>query len=541
MAKKLKKSMAEAAIAINHEGKGSTVEAVRNMAKTLSPMQGFELSAALRTACNARANPFAHAKARLFNRITGEEIISGDCYNFFKHPTKELPFGQWLKTIITWKHLSGERFLLADESDGLELIPLNPFSMEIANPNAMRIRDITGWRYHWQNGIMKSYNSDAIIFSRNFSSASDVRGQCPALAVINQIGASYQAVRFIKDFFSNNAQPSRIITLPPGCTKEQKNAYADEFYRRYSIYGGMAFTDMITSGEEIKITPLDSPFKDLAAEMGPIFEHERRAIFSLYSVPPLHSGEWDKTRFDSTEEQNAYFFESVVLPDAEEETEFLQHYIINRFFALETGYKTVKSQVSKALKNKIDIAAANSESDIVLVLDMDGIPSVAALKRKKLTYVKSMCDTLRISPAMACRDLGIDCELGAESEFVWHANSDTYVGADKNAVILPEEPKAPMVEENDGAEVDSEAEPDPEVTKAIVRTYHDLRQLVLKAQRPFSLEEARTIAKGHNCLTEALNKQLAADYIDLLRIFKRKSDPKVLFKKFTKRFCRGLS
>ncbi len=505
----------------------SVVDIIRNP----TPAEAYAQSVAVRSAINARNIPLLQVNARLFNRH-GKEVVSGQLLRRFQQPNVGQKFSQFLQTLAIYCDLAAERFIYIhdDKENGEDNVAhvLNPIGAQVIDPAIPRFKEhIKMWRYIWENGKLEQIPASKVIYDLDPNPSSRVRGQSPIIALANSIGAAVEATRYNRSYFANNAEPSSI------CHLETSNAeIAEQFKREYeSSHRGAykAWRTMFTYNNpdgvgNVKFEPLeqyrpDDPFKTL-------LEHVQDEVSSIFMVPPLFGGMWNKTRFDSVKEQNDFFFESVFLPRVSLLQDFLQMWV-NRLTLL--GYSSKEVKFNKALGEKYEKAMATQvDSEVVLVLDCDHIPSVARLKQKHVSYAQALMDTFHLTPRVAAEEVGLELNLNSSADLVWYKSDQKYMPVEtaKNNSTMPN-PKTPapvsepMPTEPDAEQLDEHSDMATTKTSKTVqrKLKHKLITHIIKQlpKLPTLAEFDAYIAAKFKTEEQPFTRQLSRIYYSKLR------------------------
>lgn len=531
----IKKGVADSTFGSQLTSNSVAPKATKNMARSLTPIEAYELCSSVRSAIRARNEPFGQIKIRLFLRSSGAEITGGEAVEFWTKPNPSQYGTAFLQAISSWNDLAGERSCwVRPGPDGKQLAHvLNPFSLKVmgTEPPAV-IEEIKQWQYTWENGKYQTITPDQVVFEHDFNPSSLVRGNSPLIAVVNSITASYQAQRYIKAFFSNNSRPSSIINVDtdnPDLVEPFKKEYLSAMQGE-----GNAWMSFFTYGKKVDITPIEAPLSDSPFQQ--LILNVRDEVAGLYMVPPLHGGMWDKTRFDSIRDQNRFFFESVWLPRLAVIQAYSQRMMDEQLkFSSVTSSK--KAVFTKSMADKFDKAKLEAKSDIVIVLDCDHIPAISELKQQKIMYAQQLMDTFKITPAEASIEVGLDLNLNKAADMVWFKSDQKYIDTtipakptdntpsdatppSANANATTEAPKTAQDNAADSAVVDDIPE-----TDNLKSFYRALRKLTLEKSdngERWTLNEADNLAKQHECFSATLYTQIRRDFVALSELTKAK-------------------
>lgn len=485
----------------------------------------WQLCSDVRTAVNARNMPFAQVKIRLFTK-GGEEIEGGQAFEFFKRPNPFQTGAKFLQAVSYWSDIAGERdaYVRGGKLGKVVGHVLNPFAMSFAKDTLPQFpEDVQQWRYIWWNGKLETLPADDVIRDIDWNPSSLVQGDSPLYAVINSVDGSYKAKRYLRAFFGNNARPSGVLNVD---TENPDNVEAFKLEYLNAMRGEeQAWNTFFTAGKKVTYTPLDPPVPD-----GPnnpiqlLIKNVRDEVSALYMVPPLHGGMWDQTKFDSVEEQNDFFYESVFLPRVETIREFAQKIVDTHLRFDVPKRKQGKTFLTRGIRWQLEKAISETDADIVVVLDCDHIPAVANLKKKKIEYAQLLQDTFHLTPEESAIEVGLELELNEASKLVWYKTESTFIEG-KPGAPAEELRAAPQPQEDPNVDHDK---PDAKTDKefdALKSFFRDLRRLTLARADDgsrWTLKEADELAKTHGCKGEAVYTAVRKAYNALAPLTKAK-------------------
>jgi len=155
---------------------------------------------------------------------TDTVIESGGIVDLFAHPNPALSRFQLWEAIIISLENKGEWFIIKDRevgSDGVPafLWPVDPSSMEPARLGA-KTGPWVGW---WiQRGGRRVFLDRAeVLFDKYLNPKDDIRGLAPMSAARLSAESSYDALRYNRNFFKNDATPSLVYSWKDILTDEQ--------------------------------------------------------------------------------------------------------------------------------------------------------------------------------------------------------------------------------------------------------------------------------------------------------------------------------
>ena len=156
----------------------------------------------------------------------------------------------------------------------------------ISEPTVIRdLAQVKEWRYSWEDGVLAYYTTDQVCFDKMFNPMSNVRGMSPILTGANEIGSSYEAGRYNKQYFENGAVPSHLLVLPEGTPRQTRLDVENRYLATFGIGDGNAHKVMVTSGGDVKVQELSQKTKD--AEFVNLMSMNTQRIAQLFKVPAI--------------------------------------------------------------------------------------------------------------------------------------------------------------------------------------------------------------------------------------------------------------
>lgn len=522
-----------------------TVQGIRSLAKSIGPDQAYQISIDVRSAVNAIATNISKMKIRLFNSRSGKEIVKGDAYDFFNRPAPRYTQSRWLGEIAAFLCLQNEVALLRDpgQMQPRYLLPLNPSKLYIQDPTVVRdLSQINQWRYNWEDGLIAYYNADQVCFDKLFNPISNVRGISPILTGVNEIGASYEAARYNKLFFENNATPSHMLVLPEGTPRQTRLDIENRYLATFGLYEGNSHKVMVVSGGDVDIKNLDNRPKD--AEFSNLMSMNTMRIAQLFKVPAIEMGIYDKTRFETADVEREMFLENTLVPLIERISDFLQDQVVDRWFGNSTA-QTVESNMSKSVQKSYERALHGSNSNTVVIIDYEGTPIAAKIMRDKVAATAELRRSAGLSFNEAAEYLGLELpepkdEVETFRDMVFINSSETRIDnlLDKPDMV-PMGIMQPAAQESDDSEdevdevedVEGEIEePDEDVARSVKEFLRKYRKLAVKSAdegEMYRLSEVDSLISEHFNDSDMLSIVARLDYA-LLRGFVEKKDTRAV-------------
>lgn len=401
---------------------GFTLDGIVGKNTKLTPEQTYRLTTMVYAAVNAVAKNVSKAKLRLFTD-SGDEVTGGPLCELFRRPCPHLSQMQWLNELTCWLNIEGE-FAANQEPNpagsGLKAIyPLNPQALWVEKPtNPKKRSEVSQWRYCWPDGTLEYIRDDYLLHLAFFNPKDPIRGLSPTEPGGNIIATAHHAVVYNKSFFENSAIPSHLVVLPEGVSRQRR----EDFERRYlSMYQGFqsAFKAMVVSGGDVEVKPLEQPFQD-----GQFMEWLKWAtmqIAMVYKVPAIEFGIYDKTRFDTANDERKLFVESTLMPQMQLISEVLQSQVVDRHYAYSDTAERSKAVFSKSMAKAYEQAReTHRESRLFVLLDPDSLPIMNEVNLAKVEQAKGLREVLMMSPTESAEYVGLDIPHQKERDDIWN-------------------------------------------------------------------------------------------------------------------------
>lgn len=524
-----------------------TVQAAQATKKNVTPSEAYSFNIAVNAAVGAIMHQFGQAQGRLFNR-GGEEINGGELYEVLKMPAPGMSYCRWIEDVAAWYNITGEFAIRVGELEGnfpRTLTPLCPAMLEPEKPVSPRSPgQVVQWRYVWADGATEYIRGDYLAFDRMFNpNPYSIRGLSPLVVGAVQISGQIAAEAYNKSFFDNGGIPSHLVVLPDGVPKQHREDFEKRYLSEYGRWNSNAHKVMVVAGKDVDVKSLEEPFQD-----GAFMEMMKRGdlkVGQLYRVPAINMGIYDKTRFDTANEERKLFLEETLKPQAAVLSAAIQQQIIDRHyrFSSVTVRRPRKGErtMGKAMDRMFEKARSERpDSPIIFCIDPDTLPVANDVALAKMEHVQKLRDATMISPADATEYVGLDIEDDRpERREIWAENKFVCItDPDINAKLVPGVAgEKPGDKKPGGVGDDKKPEAKPKPKKELTaedrqrRTnlktlVHKLRTLTLESMadvdaRLWSLDEADGLNKaGDMILADEIRKIRFA----LRQIVKQHSD-----------------
>ena len=481
-----------------------------SISKTLSPREAYQVSIYVRKAVSAIAINVAKAKRRLFSRKTGEEIVSGEAYNFIQEQITP----SFVEKMVSWFQLEGEMAVLKG-IDGVKLKKLHildPAFLRFNPQNTKNLQDITTWTYtdgqSVGNSVVMEIPKDLVIWASNFNPSHPIRGISPAISGAQEITSIYMANRYNSSYFENGGNLSVIVRFPEGTPEKTASEWIKKWTMQHGFYYQNGFKVGAVIGKDMEIQELGKTPKD--GDFSKLTQTNAEAIGGLWGVPPSVMGFLSRTRFDTINVELESFFENTLLPQIEIINDFIQKGLIDQHFAISLASKKEGTSLGKYAKGLWEKAKSETQSDVVFMLDPDTLPIAAKLKIAQLETMNKY----RLSTASSFKDAaewaGIDRKNNAADNLITLPTSEKPIEAQKEEKVIEETPK----------EVDKDA------LKQLKDFYTEYRSLVLSStakNKAYTLQSTKDLAikhKVYDYVKVAIAKDLLA-----IKAMQDKEDP----------------
>ncbi len=428
-------------------GDSTSVRATEAQTRNLTPTEQYELSIAVNAAVNAICRNLSKCVLRVFTR-SGREVVGGDLFDLFAMPGPKFSQRKLIWEIASWLNISGEYFvnLANPDNEGrpTALLPVPPPWIEVSNPvKPPKNRDaVVQWRHRWPDGTEELIRDDYLIFERLFNpNARSIRGLSPLVTGGVQVSGAYYAERYNKQFFENGAIPSHIVKLPAGTSKQDRDAFSRRYMATYSNAANQGHRVAIIAGDkDFSVTPLEQSFQD-----GAFMEMQKRGdlkVGQLYRVPAINMGIYDKTRFDTANEERKLFLEETLEPQAELIAESFQNQLVDPFYKFSevttTSGRRIK-ECPKGLQKQFEKAEGERRgAGLMVILDTDTLPVKHDVLEAKTKSALEMREAYHMSPQEVADWTCMDIEPRKERNDVWIPNNFINIThPEQNAMLVP--------------------------------------------------------------------------------------------------------
>lgn len=231
-----------------------------------------------------------------------------------KHPLIELlnsfaPEGSWndaFKATESGMLLKGAGYWLRD---GERLARLNPGTMSVETSQG----GVVGFVQR-VSGKETKFAPDEIVYFREFHPTDDLGPGVAAIDVAKQaILAEYEAQRYIKSFFENDALPGLLLTTDQSVPQAELTRLEAWWKSKFGGSRKAHKTAFVDKG--LIATVLSSDLRSMALEE--VRNQARRDICTAFQVPMVLVGDLDAANFATAHEARLLLYQEVILPRAD--------------------------------------------------------------------------------------------------------------------------------------------------------------------------------------------------------------------------------
>lgn len=568
---------------VNLPDQAISVAGQLNQFNALQPTQCYEMSVSCRKAVSCIVNEASRAKLRIFTR-DGDEVTDGPLVQLLKNPLKNWSTKRFVADIMSWHLIEGEIAVALGDFEGgkprtmLPLAPNRLYPIDPTTPN--EIQDIKEWFYTWNDGytdqLMNAdvfrprpktvnqgwlsrsdstrYMADCVIFAPNFNPYSHVRGLSPFVTGVNAASVNYQAMRYMKDFYTNNAVPSHIIELRGNKSQKQLQDWKEKYLEQYSTRNANSQKVMVSNGGELQVHKLDNDHK--TKEEIDLLNYTDEQVMVLFSIPPIVFGHFKQTRFETAAQERSQFLEATILPVCNVVADVLQFQLVDRFFSLSPihrgeNIKSMKKSLRGLVEKRFD---EKPDSEYVVVMDPDPIPLMTQVRIDQANAVDAVCLKMRMSVNEACDWLHIEIPQSPLRDKVLVSNTlaelteetfppqppreaerDTHTVALDRGETEKHSAESPKKTQGEAAKDAKQAQAKPAANsrnvsakaKSLMKAYREMRMIAMKSidesNALFSIRDVDAQFKSVYEEIPVFRREIRKDYAKLRAIIKDKA------------------
>jgi hypothetical protein len=240
----------------------------------------------------------------------------------------------------------------------------------------------------------------------------------------------------------------------------------------------------------------------------------------LYRVPAIEIGLYDKTRFDTAAEERQLFMESTLMPQAEAISACIQHQVIDPHFRY--GGSGSKATMSKSVSAAFESARAETDSDLIFLIDTDTLPIAHKVKAAQAKNATELRHAYGLTMNEVANLHGIEMEQREERDDIYLLATERNVTKPHlNPEVMAAEMKVSAKPSEAGGQAPPSKKKTPEKTKAINNAVRELRRLTLRCA---DSKEVWSLENGNDCLKSLPLKPFVAKLRHDLRDAMRSGD-----------------
>jgi hypothetical protein len=188
--------------------------------------------------------------------------------------------------------------------------------------------------------------------------------------------------------------------------------------------------NIIVRADEFDIKPLEQSFQD-----GAFLDTQKQAdrkVGQLLGVPAIEMHDYEKTRFDTAQEERKMFAESSLMPlmsrmQEEFQTQLIDRYFIGSPISTEKGADKPPPHLEKSFEK----ARGERDGNIILLIDADTMPIMGDVKIANTEYAHKLRLAYGMTPSEAAKFSHIELDPNP-------ARDDIYMPTDEVNVTHPE-------------------------------------------------------------------------------------------------------
>ncbi len=182
--------------------------------------------AAVYACINAKARNIAQVPFDISREGSDEALTSGPIVDLFRRPNPWMSNTQLWEAVVISLETAGEWFCIEDDETSRDGIPAylwvyNPDDMSPAHTTAGGTQGpMVGW-WHKVKGERKFIATDQVLFDKYWNPRDPVRGLSPLRAARLTTESNFDALRYNRNFFKNDATPPVVFKWTDTLTDDQ--------------------------------------------------------------------------------------------------------------------------------------------------------------------------------------------------------------------------------------------------------------------------------------------------------------------------------
>jgi len=271
--------------------------------------------------------------------------------------------------------LMGAAYWLKDVD---RLVRLNPNTMEVQTS----AKGITGFKqtvYTQGKQETRTFAPEQIVYFREFHPTDDLGPGVAAIDVAKPaILAEYEARRYVRAFFQNDAIPGMLLTTPQEVPQSELDKLRDWWYEKFrgaKNHHKVAFVDRDLTAQ-ILTTDLTS------MALSEVLDQARKDICAAFQVPDILVGNMTESTYANAAEARQFMMEEVTLPRADYyqdaiNTQLVEPYDMNVAFEFAYDELEILQEDANAKADRLIKLLGVDAVDLVYLRDELGIPQDA--------------------------------------------------------------------------------------------------------------------------------------------------------------------
>jgi len=261
-------------------------------------------------AINAKATRVARVPMKFYRPGTDNEREGDPIIRLLSRPSKNMNTALFLQALVVNKETTGEWMVVKDDA----LRQGVPETLRVFHRNQYQPRLISGqfsgWEIRPDNRSTEVVTDDDVIFDRYYHPMDSMRGLSPLEAAWMALDTEYQARRYNRNFFYNDASPGKTYTTDEMIDDASyERLKQDLLYNRQgaeNAHQGLILDNGLKPVTE-GITQRDAQFIE---QMG-LTLHD---VCAVYNVDPAIIGFEKESKYASAKEARRYFWTDTIIP-----------------------------------------------------------------------------------------------------------------------------------------------------------------------------------------------------------------------------------
>jgi HK97 family phage portal protein len=261
-------------------------------------------------AINAKASRIARVPMKFYRPGSDTERESDPIISLMEKPAPNMNRALFLQALVVNKETTGEWFVQKDS----DLRRGVPSSLRVHHRNQYKPKFISGqfsgWEIRPDGRGAEVVTDDDVIFDRYYHPHDPLRGLSPLEAAWLALDTEYQARRYNRNFFYNDASPGKTYatdaTIDDVSYERLKNDLLDSRQGADNAHRGLILDNGLKPVTE-GISQRDAQFIE---QMG-LTLHD---VCAVYNVDPAIIGFEKESKYASAKEARRYFWTDTIIP-----------------------------------------------------------------------------------------------------------------------------------------------------------------------------------------------------------------------------------